>query len=341
MTDLIATDDWEDFEVDLAKAATGQAETWSVVPAAGTVEHLGTASPGFGIVTFPTRLINGEFSATVTVTKREWIANQAPETPHSCAGALVFRHLDPDRYYAFGIGGWGFNHSLFYTKPAMGAYRPWRVEGEQGDEWKRTEQVVFDLAVRLSGSSLECFVNGSRRFSETLPPDAQYLNGQVGFYAYLDSPVRFSNIRLRRAPLKCFIVCPIDERFDNRVYAWVKEAIEKLEIDGHPVKCFRADESTRSEPFIRTIIQEMKSANVSVVLVPGDENTPENRNENMFYELGMAHALSLPTILCAENYTRVPADLRHLNIVRYPGPILISSVRELLSKDTYQPIHVG
>jgi hypothetical protein len=222
----------------------------------------------------------------------------------------------------------------------MDAYRPWKVEGRQGDEQKRTEQTSFDLSVRILGSSLECFVNGSRRFSDTLPTDGHYLNGQVGFYAYLDSPVRFSNIRLRRAPLKCFIVSPINPTFDKAEYKPLKKRLEEMKIDGHSLRCRRADDNTKSEPFIRTIIQEMKSANITVVLVPGGAGEPSiaDKNENVFYELGMAHALNLPVIVYAKDEKRMPADLRHLNIIQTCDR-LVESVSEILSKDTYEQVY--
>lgn len=337
MPDLLPTNDGSARFPNFEKATRNPACAWRVETKDGKVEHLGAPAPGFNTVTFPDRLINGEFSAHVSVDHRKLKgANNAA----ACCGHLVCRYLDPDRYYAFGIGGWGFNYSVFYTKPMMDAYRPWQVRGQPGDERIRAEQHEFDLSVRVLGSSFDCFINNTRVFTLTLPPDAPYRNGNIGLYAYLDSPVAFSNVRLRTEPLKCFIVSPINAEFDENVYHPLRKEIEELTIAGHRLKCERADQNTKSEPFIRTVIEEMKTANITVVLVPGKEDLPKNRNENVFYELGMAHSMGLPTIIYAQNYSRMPADLRHLNIIT-DRKRLTDSVQEVLSKDEYNPLYVA
>jgi hypothetical protein len=84
----------------------------------------------------------------------------------------------------------------------------------------------------------------------------------------------------------------------------------------------------------------MKTANVTVVLVPGTGQKASDRNENVFYELGVAHAIGLPTIIYAEHYKRMPADLRHLNIIS-DNKRLIESVKEVLGKDEYHPVYVA
>ncbi len=337
MSDLLRTNRQKPTPLKVQMAAISSARAWTIQTKNQKVQHLGAPAPGFNTVTFPDRLINGEFSARVSVDHKKF---NDPNNAPNCCGHLVFRYLDPDRYYAFGIGGWGFNYSLFYTKPMMDAYRPWRVLGQPGDEKNRGKQYEFDLCVRILGSSVDCFVNGSRVFMMTLPPDAHYQNGQVGFYAYMDSPVTFSNGRLRTEPLKCFVVSPINRTFDNRHYKPLKAKIENLKIAGHRVKCDRADQNRRSEPFIRTIIEQMKTANITVVLVPGKEDSPTNRNENVFYELGAAHAMGLPTIIYAKDYRRMPADLRHLNIITDENR-LTDSLKEVLSKDEYHPVYVA
>lgn len=337
MPDLVTTNDRNASRPNFQMATPSPASAWSVAVKEGAVQHLGAPAPGFNTVTFPNMLINGEFSSRVTLDPGKLgDPNNAP----NCCGHLVFRYLDPDRYYAFGIGGWGFNYSLFYAKPMMDAYRPWRVSGQHGDEKRRGKQNSFDLSIRILGSSLDCFVNGTRVFITTLPPDAHYQNGNVGFYAYTDSPVIFSDAWLRLDALRCFVVSPMNDKFDSDVYYPLKGRIERLKIAEHSVQCHRADQNSRSEPFIRTIIEQMKSANVTVVLVPGEHDCPENRNENVFYELGAAHSMGLPTIIYAKDFKRMPADLRHLNIITDEGR-LVDAVKEVLSKDEYHPVYVA
>lgn len=42
-----------------------------------------------------------------------------------------------------------------------------------------------------------------------------------------------------------------------------------------------------------------------------------NRNPNVFYELGLAHALGKPVVLISSNETDVPFDLRHIRVIYY------------------------
>jgi hypothetical protein len=262
-----------------------------------------------------------------------------------CSAHVVFRHLDCDRYYAFGIGGWQFNYSSFVKRPNMAFYAPWKAGGRKGDERRYLETSFnqeVEIRVRLRGSVIEGYLNGTRMILDTLPPGLNYRRGNLGLYAYAESPVTFSDLTYRPTPQRCFIVSRIQEEYDREHYEPLKARIEmefqSLDVAG--VGCFRADNNTRSEPFIRTIIEEMKAANLTIVLVPGKPDKAKDRNENVFYELGIAHALSLPTLIHAKNYDRLPADLRHLNIITTEEK-LIQSIRQVLESDTYDPVYVA
>ncbi len=322
----------------LGMPSMSSAAAWAVDTRQRRVKHLGAPAPGIYTITFPNRMINGVLAARVTVDRRR-LSRQ--KSSGSCSAHLVFRYLDPERFYAFGIGGWGFNYSLFYTSPVMDAYRPWQVRGNVGDESRRSQQHEFDLMVKIAGSSLECFVNGTREFHATLPAHAHYQNGNVGLYPHMDSPVVFSKLELHLEPLTCFVVSPINATFDAQVYKRLKRKIERVSVAGHPIRCVRADQNRRSEPFIRTIIENMRTANVTVVLIPGTKSYQKRHlNENVFYELGVAHAMGIPTIIYAKNYLRMPADLRHLNIIDDDAK-LVESVKELMCKEEYHPLYVA
>ena len=42
-----------------------------------------------------------------------------------------------------------------------------------------------------------------------------------------------------------------------------------------------------------------------------------SRNPNVFYELGLAHALQKPVVLISSNEADVPFDLQHIRVVYY------------------------
>lgn len=336
MTQLIRPTSWERVVLDVSKTTPNSGRSWIISSANNTIQHRGARGNLFSTVTFPTRMVNGELRAKIRIDQTQFGPSAAPP---NCHAALVTRFLDGSRYYAFGIGGWGYEWSAFFRHTSDADYSPWHVGGRHGDERSRT-RFEYDMSFRVVGSVIDCRINDTRVFQGTIPAMAHYQNGQVGLYAYEDTPVTFSDVELYLAPLNVFIVSPINKEFDRSVYQEVEASLEKLKIGAHSVKCRRADQLSRSEPFIRTIVEEMKSANVTVVLLPGANDEPPNRNENVFYELGMAHALGLPTIIYAESHLRAPADLRHLNIITSKDK-LVDAVREVLSKDQYNQIFVA
>jgi hypothetical protein len=72
----------------------------------------------------------------------------------------------------------------------------------------------------------------------------------------------------------------------------------------------RADDFFTSDQ----IVNEIWTALVTSKLVIADCT---QRNSNVFYELGLAHAVGKPTILITQNSDDIPFDLRHRRYLRY------------------------
>ena len=59
------------------------------------------------------------------------------------------------------------------------------------------------------------------------------------------------------------------------------------------------------------------------------------RNPNVFYELGLAHALEKPVVLVSSNQDDVPFDVQHIRVIYYDtsdpfwGEKLISKIAEI------------
>jgi Mrr N-terminal domain len=63
-----------------------------------------------------------------------------------------------------------------------------------------------------------------------------------------------------------------------------------------------------------SVVQDIWKAIVSARLIVADCT---DRNPNVFYEIGLAHAIGKPTILLTQKSEDVPFDLRHLRYVAY------------------------
>jgi hypothetical protein len=116
--------------------------------------------------------------------------------------------------------------------------------------------------------------------------------------------------KLGKAPVAagttCFIVQPFASPFGAYYDSVFKPAIEQAGLT--PV---RADADIFGTG--KVIDQIWRGINQAKVLVA--ELT--TKNPNVFYELGLAHALRKPVILVSSNQDDVPFDLRHIRVILY------------------------
>jgi hypothetical protein len=104
----------------------------------------------------------------------------------------------------------------------------------------------------------------------------------------------------------CFVMMPFAPPLGGYYSAVFEPAILKAGLTP-----LRADDELFGTGKI--IDQIWRGINGSKVLVA--ELT--NRNPNVFYELGLAHALNKPVVLVSSNETDVPFDLRHIRVIYY------------------------
>lgn len=87
----------------------------------------------------------------------------------------------------------------------------------------------------------------------------------------------------------------------------IKPAVRNSEYN---LKVIRADEIDRSGSFIKDILESLLNSWVVIADLTG-------QNPNVFYELGVRHALSPRTILIAESIEDIPSDLREYRTIIY------------------------
>lgn len=103
----------------------------------------------------------------------------------------------------------------------------------------------------------------------------------------------------------CFTIMPFGGYFDTYYSDIFKPAIEEAGL-----KPCRADDLFRPSAIVNDIWSMTKSAKLILADLTG-------KNPNVFYELGLAHALAKPAILVTESLEDVPFDLRGLRIIDY------------------------
>lgn len=115
-----------------------------------------------------------------------------------------------------------------------------------------------------------------------------------------------------------FVLTPFNKDYDKD-YQWVKIAFSK-----HKYTCTRGDDIKAQSNLLPNIIREMLSSQFIVANISG-------RNPNVFYELGIAHALGKDVILVARSEQDITFDLSSTQVVIYKNQEeLDSSINEWL-----------
>jgi hypothetical protein len=107
----------------------------------------------------------------------------------------------------------------------------------------------------------------------------------------------------------CFVVMPFKPEL-HYMYLFIKRHIEQT----YPgTSCERGDAKILTVPLLEKIAVFIKQADIVIADCSG-------RNPNVFYELGMAHALGKPVVLItADDVADAPTDIRAFEFIRYQG----------------------
>src|SRR5437868_10767783 len=103
----------------------------------------------------------------------------------------------------------------------------------------------------------------------------------------------------------CFTIMPFGGYFDSYYQDIFRPAIKAAGLEPN-----RADDLYRPSAIVNDIWSYTKNAKVILADLTG-------KNPNVFYELGLAHALAKPAILVTESLDDIPFDLRGLRIIQY------------------------
>lgn len=102
-----------------------------------------------------------------------------------------------------------------------------------------------------------------------------------------------------------FVVMPFSARMAPVYEDHIKPVCEALKLS-----VGRADDIFSAQAVIQDIWDAICNCRVLVADCTG-------RNPNVFYEIGVAHTVGVPTILVAQNDGDIPFDLRHIRRIRY------------------------
>ncbi|PGV71978.1 hypothetical protein [Bacillus cereus] len=105
---------------------------------------------------------------------------------------------------------------------------------------------------------------------------------------------------------KIFFIMPFDTEF-NDLYAHIKEIIEN---EDERFEVFRADNLLNQQNILKDIVISINNSDLIVADLT-------DLNPNVFYELGIAHALRKNVILLTQQIDELPFDLRSYRVLSY------------------------
>jgi hypothetical protein len=133
--------------------------------------------------------------------------------------------------------------------------------------------------------------------------------GQVALIASGEAQSVFSGFSVRAERPRVFVAMQFGEPFDKIYSEVIKPESEKLNL-----QVVRIDELARPGIIFEDIKHEIAESKVVIAEITAP-------NQNVFYELGYAHALNKPTILLAQRGKELPFDIRSYRVIFYDDTI--------------------
>lgn len=219
-------------------------------------------------------------------------------------GRILLGYRAPsERYVIAGLKGWKFAYTIGEYVHGFG----WKALAYAGTSANLSPDRWYEVQVALSGQRLALTVDGVRVLDHVL--ETPISGGQSGLFAWGREPVEFADFRAEPTPGTVFVVMQFSDPY-RQLY---EEVIQPV-ADDFRLRAYHVGEVFGPGMILHDIAQGIVDATVIVA-----EITPAN--QNVFYELGYAHALGKPTILLAERGKQLPFDISGYRVLFYDNTI--------------------
>jgi hypothetical protein len=219
-------------------------------------------------------------------------------------GRILLGYRSPnERYIIAGLKGWNFAYTIGEHVPAFG----WKALAYAGTSTNLSSDQWYEVQVAVSGQRIALTVDGVRVLDHVL--ESPISGGQSGLFAWGDEPVVFAGFKVVPTPGTVFVVMQFSEPY-KQLYDEVILPVS----NAFGLRAYHVGEVFGPGMILHDIAQGIVDATVVVA-----EITPAN--QNVFYELGYAHALGKPTILLAERGKQLPFDISGYRVLFYDNTI--------------------
>ena len=211
---------------------------------------------------------------------------------------LLFGYRSPtDPYLAIGLGGHGRAYTVYYYDSTIG----WQLKAFAGSQRNLTGNQPYILSIRVTGQRILLEVDSVQVLEHVL--DTPFPQGQFGLFAWGRARIDFTETSVKDEQGTVFVLMQFSDPYHD-LYRDVITSVSKE----YNLRAYHAGEVFGPGVILNDIVKGIVDAKIVIAEVT-------ERNPNVYYELGYAHALRKPTILIAERGKPPPFDIsgyRHL-----------------------------
>ncbi len=257
-------------------------------------DDVNSESP-YGIALFKENMKNGTVKTTVKFEKEG-----------GRIARIVYGYDNRSKsYYSIGIGGYNYAYVVdaFRLTNRGPVWRGLALEGKLPSVIKPNKEYTLELSV--VGLKIILKVNGIKIHEYNLPePPGDY---QLGIFTWGKGGAVFKDIIVEPINPMAFVIMRFHEPY-NTIY---NEIIKKI-CKNNGIDVYRVDEVYKPGVILDDIIKGIKDSEFLIA-----EVTPGNNVENVYYEVGYAHALGKQTILLAKKGSKLPFDIQGYRVIFY------------------------
>jgi hypothetical protein len=210
----------------------------------------------------------------------------------------------PEQGYAIAqLGAYNAAYAISEWVPSFG----WRALASAGSITNLDRSREYSIEVYLRGQRITLVVDNVQVLEHLL--QAPLTGDQIGLYAWGKSDVTFTETSFEHRRPKAFVAMPFSEPYDTVYREVIRPVAEEEDFE-----VLRIDEVTGPGIIFEDIKQHIEDSTIAVAEITAP-------NQNVFYELGYAHALNKPTILLAQRGQELPFDNRSYRVIFYDDSI--------------------
>lgn len=181
-------------------------------------------------------------------------------------------------------------------------------KANEDDTRKYNEELIYKLQTELSENARRwkdihhLIVNGQGNNDILLEDGSPKKLISTAFFENLGLNIKEISIERKSV----FVLTPFSKREAN-TFTIINKVCREVDL-----KCSRGDEVYHEGNILSHIVMSILQANIVIVNING-------RNPNVFYELGICHAIGKPVLIISKSKGNLPFDINAKNIIFYNG----------------------